>query len=409
MDLTIKYGDKTIGKIPYHSLAIFHFICNQIGIKAEFDLAKREMSLYSSLHDKIIYLEYEKKYDEGINRQIVSNIQHFLSDCGANIKIHDQFTFIENKDFSIQLAIGKNNMLNETDRLMIIHNLQGMNQDVMYKLDRELQQFQIEHVFKKQLNSHLFPNLKVLGRIPDQSEQRINEFSEKLALSLTSTILHFYLKRHPLSSLLYLPVEWFNLQSFLSNSSTKEKQTTERANLIKTTEDDEIRKPVSNHRTVPRKKSAELFFDYTVYPFDKEERLLVLGDLHIKNTGDAPLFNPVICLKVDPIDCIKFRGQIIPPDMVEGLGVQGDREVKGWKYLDEDWFEKAQEQGEIWIAPINRMMIPPNHIQSLNNFQFTIKQPENKKQAVIDGFVYFKNEQLKIRSNNRMTFTFKTK
>ncbi|WP_243292929.1 hypothetical protein [Bacillus sp. FJAT-47783] len=398
MTISLLFGNKTIGSIPYASVAAFRLLCEEMGLKTKVNISNRELAIYSSLKGKTIVLEYEKNQDRGIHQEILSKTRTLLLQSGANIIINERLTTVDEGDFSIQLSVDSK----VNNKLMIMHNLYFPNQEVKFTLEKELIRFNIVHEFKRMPNQVPFPQLIIKGI---DSYVKEEEVVHQLSLSLASAILYFFLHRHPFSLLTCLPMELFNIQP-MNESLTK--QTNEKVNTKKFKQEDKAEKRINGFTPLQSKPSAEVFFNYTVYPFDKEEeRLLTLGDLYIKNTGNINLYNPLICIKADPIEYVNFRGQIVPPEMAEALSVQGENEMTGWKYLDEDWFEKAKERGEFWIAPIKRIMIPPNESQVLRNFQLTLKKPDKKKQILIDGIVYFEDLQLHFRSNNRMTFSFK--
>ncbi|MGN7468372.1 hypothetical protein [Brevibacillus sp. SAFN-007a] len=153
--------------------------------------------------------------------------------------------------------------------------------------------------------------------------------------------------------------------------------------------------------------AAEVFFDYTLIHSDSAEKpYLLIGTLQVKNTGTETLYNPVVCLRVTPVDSIKMGGQILPPKLVETLAVQGSNGLKGWRYLDDDWFSQAMERGEYWIAPIQPVVIPPQSAEAFQNFQVSFLKQESGKAIVVEGIVLCNDQSVHFSANNRIAVSF---
>ncbi|RNB51725.1 hypothetical protein EDM57_22155 [Brevibacillus gelatini] len=153
--------------------------------------------------------------------------------------------------------------------------------------------------------------------------------------------------------------------------------------------------------------AAEVFFDYTLIHSDSAEKpYLLIGTLQVKNTGTEVLYNPIVCLRVTPADSIKMGGQILPPKLVETLAVQGSNGLKGWRYLDDDWFTQAMERGEYWIAPIQPVVIPPQSAEAFQNFQVSFLKQESGKAIVVEGIVLCNDQSVHFSANNRIAVSF---
>ncbi|GAA3324603.1 hypothetical protein GCM10020331_053160 [Ectobacillus funiculus] len=111
-----------------------------------------------------------------------------------------------------------------------------------------------------------------------------------------------------------------------------------------------------------------------------------------KNIGTEVLRNPVICLRSTPKESIEITGQILPPNVAETFGVMSDAGTKGWKYMNEDWFEQTIK-GETWICPIQQMNLYPQQIESLSNLQININLEEHES-MLIEAFVFFREQEL---------------
>jgi len=158
----------------------------------------------------------------------------------------------------------------------------------------------------------------------------------------------------------------------------------------------------------PEKRlAAEVFFDYTLIHSDSPDRpYLLIGTLQVKNTGTEDLYNPIVCLRVTPADSIKMGGQVLPPRLVETLAVQGDAGMKGWRYLDDDWFSQAQERGEYWIAPISPVLIEPKATEAFQNFQISFIKQASGQAVTVEGIVLCNNQEVNFSANNRIAVSF---
>lgn len=152
---------------------------------------------------------------------------------------------------------------------------------------------------------------------------------------------------------------------------------------------------------------AEVFFDYTLIHSDSEEKpFLLIGTLQVKNTGTEDLFNPIVCLRVSPVDSIKMGGQILPPKLVDTMAVQGASGMKGWRYLDDDWFTQAMERGEYWMVPIQPIQIAPGDTESFQNFQISFMKLETGQTVIVEGIVLCNDQQVHFSANNRIAISF---
>lgn len=191
-----------------------------------------------------------------------------------------------------------------------------------------------------------------------------------------------------------------NLQDTLINTTlNKEQNFTDLISVegnIKEGEETTI-KPISE---LPESK-AEAFLNYTLILSDKEENgWIVSGELLIKNTGIQDLFNPYVCFKVKPPERITLGGQIVPPNVVDTIGVQNSDTIN-WKYVDEDWYKKGKSEGIYWIAPTTPFSIGANET-GVHRFQISIN-PEAEKNISIEAFVYFEEQKLQVQASNQIS------
>ncbi|MGM0851451.1 MAG: hypothetical protein ACQEWI_02390 [Bacillota bacterium] len=175
----------------------------------------------------------------------------------------------------------------------------------------------------------------------------------------------------------------------------------------KTYEEIKMRKANRRVREVQEKRAnAEIYFDYNLLPNRKLERYTIKADFFIKNTGNIDLINPKICLRMDPPDKIEIGGQILPPEMSDVFSIQGQSGAQGWKYIGNDWLEKAYSTGDYWIESIQESSISPGETMAVEGLQFTIENLEEQKASTILGFVLFEEQELQFSSNNKIRITF---
>jgi hypothetical protein len=178
---------------------------------------------------------------------------------------------------------------------------------------------------------------------------------------------------------------------------------------IEDKEYEEIKKQKANRKTREaqvKKPSAEIYFDYNLLPNRKLERYSIKADFFIKNTGNVDLLNPKICFRMNPPDKIEIGGQILPPEMSEIFSIQGQNGAQGWKYMGEDWLEKAFATGDYWIESIQKSVIPPGETIAVEGLQFTLENLEEQETSTILGFVLFEEQELQLSSNNKIMITF---
>ncbi|MDQ1003600.1 hypothetical protein QFZ28_004000 [Neobacillus niacini] len=154
-----------------------------------------------------------------------------------------------------------------------------------------------------------------------------------------------------------------------------------------------------------KNSAVEAFFDYQIlFDRNKNSKIIVFGNLIIKNTGNTVLQNPIICFQLSPKGNVNFTGQLVPPNIAETRGVVNSE--KGWKYMYDDWFQQAEEKGEIWICPIKSINILPGQKESFQNFQISLVKEENQQNLKVEGYVYFQEQGLQYKANNRITLSF---
>ncbi|WP_173917519.1 hypothetical protein [Halobacillus sp. Marseille-Q1614] len=393
MNISVFHQEKKIGEIPFASLAAFRLFCEQQGFITYWKNEKKELKLKPALSSINLALSGEEDF--------LKQMKEFLSNCGITVL---EENVEKDVDLTVKFSLRQSSPENIKPRVKITHNLHQNLQSLKLGLYKELKNSEFEYEFIKTTKDWGFPVLEINCVIPEKSAQsRI----ENLSLHVVSAIMRYFNKGNQ-SMLSCLPLGTLDLFTKASSFSPSKNKTSTTPPSPKSQSNNH---PVSIQKSTVEKQlpTAEVFFDYTIFFSEKKDRLMTHGKLAIKNTSSTPLYNPVICLKVEPAGCLEVKGQILPPDLVDGLGVQSEEGAKGWKFLNKDWLEIASEKGEYWIGPIQRMMIPGRQHLSLDNLQFVIKQPEAGQDVNIYGYVYFNGDKVKFSSNNKISVKFPPK
>ncbi|PAK34987.1 hypothetical protein [Peribacillus simplex] len=406
MDIKVKVGDKRAGAIPYESLPAFTYLFRELGFEVQPDTENKKVQLSSALHGKriVISSDYDVKYNTFrkhlLERKVLEYIQTFLSACGAKVILIDEKEESERADFHLYFSLFEIPGIKEPI-LELIHNSKSANIKLLdifhYECTRTGTKFKSNEVVRGANNP--FINIQIMYPVIT-GDDFWEKLGEKYAMSITIGILARFHESSPLSVLSLVPIEIFsnifvhseNTEINLEPAMQKEKKLPEKKKFL-------LKKP-----TITKRKEAEVFLDYHIFIEELEERnkIKLIGNLHIKNIGTEILRNPVICLRSSPSESIKISGQILPPNVAETLGVMKNEETKGWKYMNEEWFEEM-EKGETWICPIQSKNINPRQTESLTNLQISVLQPEENSNIRVEAFVFFKEQDLEISSSNQIS------
>ncbi|WP_274854141.1 hypothetical protein [Bacillus methanolicus] len=336
--------------------------------------------------------------------EILNHVQKFLSACGADVILNNEALAEENTNFHFKLALFEIPTIKEPV-MELTHNLKSTNQKWLSLFQHECKisgtKFKTNELVNNE-NSHFIKVHVMYPEIEDRSFW--NQFGENCAITITLGILSRILESSSSSVFSIVP-----LDILMTNFSKTNKK-----NAIPKKQD-EIRllddqKLDSGKLMIDKRLEAEVFFDYH-FLIDENEglKLKVLGNLHIKNIGTEILRNPAICLRSTPSESIKISGQILPPNVAETLGMMNNEGTKGWKYMNNDWFEEAEKKGETWISPIHPLIINPGKTESLSNFQISLHNLEKYDHFRVEAFVFFKEQELEIASNNKILLSFTVK
>lgn len=437
MDVEVYYGGQRGGTMPYTVLPAFRLFCKQNGFQIKWDAKNKRIDLDSGLKGKICVLAPGGTAGEtSYEGEILGKVHRFLSDFGIEVVLVEKKSDIpKDRDVAIRLS-AKELRTAVKPKLELFQSEDEKRKSLINSLHAELKHTGITCVLKaqKEIRSvHSF--LAIQLQLPkDTDASRRKAYGEKIAFYLASGILRYFQAAQQILPISYLPPHI--LKEFFGSVLTdqagtlqlghKDEQEQEQEQVLELEQEhhqSEQTEPgnedqegpleetalLDEEKQTPAEKrlEAEVFFDYTLFHSDVEHRpFLLMGNLYVKNTGTEDLINPIVCLRVSPVDSIKLGGQILPPNLVETMGVQSSSGIKGWRYLEDDWFSQAQERGEYWIAPIQPISISPKATEPFQNFQISIKKPETGNIVTVEGVVLFNDQEIHFPANNRIAISF---
>ena len=297
---------------------------------------------------------------------------------------------------------------------LLIEHSSGIDERLRNLLRTELNNekipFQLQGIKHFPLNSSLGLILKY--HLPPNPNLEV--YKELFSMCIARVILRYF-KRQQNNFFSYLPKNmlenWLvNMTQTPISSPEQYKATQEEGKETRKEKNSQSLKLISQNPPEIKREiiNAEVFFDYTILIPQSESELkdyLVEGILYIKNTGNQALMNPVICIKITPVQSASLQGQFIPPKMVSSLGTKSMSGEKGWKYVYDDWRQRVKTNGEYWITPIQVLQIPSGET-TMFNFKINFEQPKDGKSITAQGFVYFQEEKKQFQSNNQISFSF---
>ena len=419
MDVQIEFADKGIGTIPYESLPAFFLFLRENGFQFNWDEENRKIQLQPGLNGKTIEIMEETNQPhslESVTQDVIDGVQIFLRSCGALVDRKENLPPNVKTDMRIIFTM-KEDPIIDRPKLEVFHDLKMLNQKCTFLLKEECKEANIEftsHVHPAEAD----PYMKFLMKIP-RSEHSFSQkkLTEKFQLIISMGILSRLQANYPLFLLSYLPFHKISLFHQPNSSMKKgigesmlEKNVSTVADAAVLKQEQELITDkdyltVINKNNKIKMVDAEVFFDYQViFDRNRNEKVLLFGNFIIKNTGESVLHNPVICFRTTPKGNINFSGQLVPPNVVETIGVLNSE--NGWKYMYDDWFQQMEEKGEIWICPIKPLEIPPERIETFQNFRIKLVKDEDQQNLKIEGYVFFQEQDLKYKANNSISLSF---
>lgn len=398
MDVNIHFNNEKKGELSYGSLPIYRLLCEQIGLQTQWNQKERILQLIPSFEGKKIYFASAENSDALTS--VFADLKMFLSEVGVEFNQLDANATPPN-DAEIFLQINWNaNSSTQEPNFYIRYNLGFKGKMWAQAFYKEIKSNGFPAYLKVNKKRHPVSTLELHCHLPENTEK------ESLALLIMSALLRGLTKGNVINLLPYLSYE--NLQHILLTEQNNKSLHSTDVKVQTKKEKSSSKEKELRQSDIPDLR-AEVYFDHqVVIPRSEDDSYLIVGNMYIKNIGNQNLSNPYICLRITPIDGIQLQGQIIPPNLVDTVGVQSfnGESATGWRYLEEDWLNKAKEKGEYWISPIQPLLIPPGEIEIFPNFQLSIPKKERNETFTMQGMVYFKDHNLQVPSNNRITLSF---
>ncbi|SDZ36082.1 hypothetical protein [Thermoactinomyces sp. DSM 45892] len=400
--ISIQHDDK-IMKVPSDSLPIYRILYEQMGFTTKWDSQKRTLNLSPLLQDKKIYIVAEA---HDFLDSILEKIQTYFRKIGiAIIQLKPNSTLSKAGELSLHITYTISDNL--TSQFYISYSGSHSKSWALI-LQREFE----ENGFYQEIKQNMkkkpsIPLLEIQCHIP-ASTKNMEEVQENITQTLISALLRGLTREHPWSLLPYTSAD--TLSTFLFHSKGDQPAPIQPATMTKSAIPLRAEREKRNLTHIsPNQMNAEVYLDYQILvPNEENTPFLVIGSIYIKNTGTSHLLNPVICIHTAPKENVKLSGQIIPPKQVENLGVQSfdGNGVVGWRYLEDDWFEKANQRGEYWVRPIQSLQISPGDQHSFPNFQLSIPKPKDGVSVTIQAIVFFQEQDLQFPSHNKIVLSF---
>ena len=400
MELNVFYQNKQVGKVTGSSIIPFAQYCEEQGFQVKWNIEDKNVHVTPGLQSQRINIVIEAKdREEPFQTSFIKELKQYLDKTG--IQLEENTGFLD-QDINLNMKLTTPSFSESLNapKIIIFYRLTAKYEELIALLQYYLKSFDIDYECISKKNDIPQSSISLKSTLPKQYQSKqLQSFQDKLCFVFSLSISLFFSNKEKRTALSFTSA---TLSPFLQEDR-KEKTITpskRKKDLLSFVKD-------SNSNVSNKKTHAEIFFNYTVFPSRSKEQFIATGDLHIKNTGDLVLENPLICLKVHPAEQISIGGQILPPSMTKTLGIHGtEGGLRGWKFMDNDWFQKAQERGEYWIGAIDNPHISPGESIALPNFQITIVKPEKKITAVIDSIVYFQDKDIPFPSNNSIKVSF---
>ncbi|WP_411334655.1 hypothetical protein ACK1LH_05275 [Metabacillus indicus] len=137
-------------------------------------------------------------------------------------------------------------------------------------------------------------------------------------------------------------------------------------------------------------------------PKEDDEPLTVFGDFVIKNTGNKPLQQPVICLQITPVSYGSLSGKIILQRKMDDTNLFDDAPGPLWRHVHENWRERVRTDGQYWLKPLKENLVEPGQTLVFSSFEISFPFPPERA-AAVNGFVYAKELPNGIPSLNKIS------
>ncbi|USK34855.1 hypothetical protein LIT25_05755 [Bacillus sp. F19] len=137
-------------------------------------------------------------------------------------------------------------------------------------------------------------------------------------------------------------------------------------------------------------------------PQGEDDNLTVFGDFILKNTGNQPLHQPIICIQITPLLFGSLSGKIILQRKMDDTKIYEDAANNHWKHVHENWRERIRSDNQYWLQPLIDAPIKPNDHLVFSSFEISFPKPDSRP-ITVNGFVYTKELQRGVPSLNKIS------
>ncbi|MGY4690687.1 hypothetical protein [Salibacterium sp. K-3] len=396
MKLDVKFHQEKIGEIEESQLLPFLHHCRDAGFETRWNLEEKSIDIQGGLsggHLSVVREEENRPYEQDLRRQL----KKWSASTGLTVHETDRETLGQNDHlhlfpFSTEFSEDTNE-----PHVTIFYYLPNEMKDIKARIEKQNSPLPFHVTWKREKQRLPAPLLRIVCHLPeDNSQTQWQTFSSSLSIFLVMGISRYFMERKRVTATSLSDVH-------LGGFFRKEPAPPEKKKTPAPAEKKAAPAPSK------QQAQADVFFDYTVHTSKESSSFLVTGELIIKNAGDTPLDQPRFCLKTNPVAGVQIGGQILPPQQTEVLGVQSEAGTKGWQFMEENWLETAEERGEYWIRPIDRVRIPPAGSLALPKLQLIMDHPADSDTTVIQAAAYFENHNQSFPSSNAIRLSFADK
>jgi hypothetical protein len=392
MDVKIELNGEERGTIPYMSLATFTYYFRMNGYKVNWDKLEKKIRIYSPLFEKKVSTisngtkNLHPLRNGKLESKILKNIQCFLLQNKIDFFYGNEHEEGRKSDVYLDVSLLKIPSLKEP-MIKLSHNLGIHRENWFVFFKNECREAGVMVTKGPDIVGNK-PAIHIQIKYPDMSDDLFwQQIGETISLFISMAILAYFQR-----DFAYIPLSLHTQDMLQTLIGSKSEQKDPPIEIQKTKE----------------KIQPQVVFDYRlIINKNNIKKMKILANLNIKNTSNEPLKNPIICLRVTPPGSLMVFGQLLPPKMAETLGVMNEAGVRGWKFKNDDWIKQLEETGEIWISPIRKLTIESDQTESISNLQMDIQDFEEFENILIEAFVYFNQNQLKVAADNAISLSLK--
>lgn len=149
------------------------------------------------------------------------------------------------------------------------------------------------------------------------------------------------------------------------------------------------------------------WFNYSIVLPDRNEEernITIIGNFLFKNTGTMILQNPVLCLRIKPLENNIFLGGKIGSVTQSAFSIDNTN-TEAWHYLHDNWKQTTMETGEHWLKPNQSRSIEQNET-IIFALEIDISTEKKEKYILAEGFFYCDELIDGVRTLNNISINF---